>query len=176
MNIQMIFSGGENMDSFLDNLVGKWNLRGKMNDKSLFQNAVGRWVLNGLFLELRFKATQVGKEGNPPYEAIYLIGHDGKTGNYVLNLFDTFGVTSRPVPGIGELKDNTVRFVFTYDNSLFANAFTWHPKQHSWTMLLTSEEGGKTKLFAKKEMTQSKEAKKPLWSKGFFNIRRVNRT
>jgi len=147
------------MDSFLDNLVGKWVLCGKMDDKSLFQNVVGQWVLNGLFLELRFEATQIGKEGNPPYEAIYLIGRDSKTGNYVLNLFDTVGVTSRPVPGIGELKGNTVRFVFTYDNSLFVNAFTWHPKQHSWTMLLTSEEGGKTTLFAKKEMNQSQKQK-----------------
>jgi hypothetical protein len=148
------------MDSFLDNLVGKWNLRGKMDDKTLFQNVVGRWVLNGLLLELRFKATQIGKKGNPPYEAIYLIGRDSKTGDYVLNLFDTFGVTSRPVPGIGELKGHAIHFVFTYDTCSFTNAFTWHPRQHSWTMLLTSEEGGKTTLFAKKEMTQPQKAKK----------------
>ena len=149
------------MDRFLDNLAGKWFLLGKMDGKSLFQNVVGQWVLNGLFLELRFEATQIGKEGNPPYEAIYLIGCDSKTGHYVLNLFDTFGVTSRPVPGIGELKGNTVRFVFTYDNSLFVNAFSWHPRQHSWTMLLTCEEGGKTAIFAKKEMVQSQKTKSP---------------
>ncbi len=142
-----------NMDNFLDNLVGKWNLRGKMSDKTLFQKAVGRWVLNGLFLELRFKATQIGKEGNPPYEAIYLIGCDNKTGEYVLNLFDTFGVTSKPVPGVGKPEGNTVRFVFTHDTGPFMNVFTWYPRQHFWTMLLTSEEEGKTEVFAEKVMT-----------------------
>ena len=143
------------MDSFLSNLVGKWNLRGKMGDKTLFQKVVGRWVLNGLFLELRFNATQIGKEGNPSYEAIYLIGFDNKTEEYVLNLFDTFGVTSRPVPGLGKLEGNTLRFVFTHDIGLFINVFTWRPRQHSWTMLFTSKEEGKTKVFAKKEMTPS---------------------
>jgi hypothetical protein len=147
------------MDRFLDNLVGKWNLRGKMDDKTLFQSVVGRWVLNGLFLELRFKATHIGKEGNPPYEAIYLIGRDNATGDYVLNLFDTFGVTSKPVPGIGGLKGNTVRFVFNYDTSLFINAFTWHPRRRSWTMLLSSEEGEKTIQFASKEMIRPQKAK-----------------
>jgi hypothetical protein len=141
------------MDSFLDNLVGKWNLRGKMGNKTLFQKTVGRWVLNDSFLELRFKAVQIGKEGNPPYEAIYLIGYDDKTENYVLNLFDSFGVTSDPVPGLGKLENNTIRFMFTHGTGLFINAFTWNPKQHSWTMLLTSEERGKTQVFAKKEMT-----------------------
>jgi len=143
------------MDSFLSNLVGKWNLRGKMGDKTLLQKAVGRWVLNGLFLDLRFKAMQIGKEGNPPYEAIYLIGCDNKTGDYVLNLFDTFGVTSRPAPGLGKLEGNTIRFVFTHDTGPFINVFTWNPRQHSWRMLLMSEEEGKTIVFATKEMTRS---------------------
>jgi hypothetical protein len=125
-----------------------------MGDKTLLQKAVGRWVLNGLFLELRFKAIQIGKEGNPPYEAIYLIGCDNKTGDYALNLFDTFGVTSRPVPGLGKLEGNTIRFIFAYDTGPFINAFTWHARQHSWTMLLTSEEEGNTEVFAKKEMTR----------------------
>ncbi len=143
------------MDNFLSNLVGKWDLYGKMGDKTLFQKAIGRWVLNDLFLELSFRAVQIGKQGNPPYEAIYLIGHDKKSGDYVLNLFDTFGVTSKPVPGVGKLRGNTVNFVFSHDSGPFMNVFTWHPKKHSWTMLLASEEKGKTKVFAEKEMTPS---------------------
>lgn len=152
----------EIMDSFLSNLVGKWNLHGKMGDKALFQNVVGRWVLNGLFLELRFKATHVGKEGNPPYEAIYLISRNDKTGDYVLNLFDTFGAGAEPVPAIGKLHDNAIRFVFAYDAGPFTNEFTWHPRQRSWTMLLASEEKGKTAVFAKKEMVHSQKAKRRL--------------
>jgi hypothetical protein len=143
------------MDSYLDNFVGKWNLRGEMGDKTLLQKAAGRYVLDGLFLELRFKAIQVGKEGNPTYEAIYLIGRDGKTGDYVLNLFDTFGVTSKPVAGIGKREGNSIRFVLNHGASLFINVFRWYPRKRSWTMLLMSKEKEKTEVFAKKEMTPS---------------------
>jgi hypothetical protein len=34
--------GEDPMDEFLDNMVGEWNLRGKMGDVTLFQKAVGR--------------------------------------------------------------------------------------------------------------------------------------
>jgi hypothetical protein len=64
------------LDEFLNRLTGSWSLIGVMGDKKLFQEAVGRWVLNGLFVELRFRAIRVGEGGNPPYEAIYLIGFD----------------------------------------------------------------------------------------------------
>ena len=103
------------MDEFLNRLTGSWSLIGAMGDKKLFQKAVGRWVLNGLFIELRFRAIRIGEGGNPPYEAIYLIGYDSKLENYVLHLFDTFGVTSNPVTGKGKRSGNTIRFEFSYD-------------------------------------------------------------
>jgi len=141
------------LDRFLDRLVGSWNLTGVMGDKKLFQKAVGRWVLKGLFIELRFHATRIGESGNPPYEALYLIGYDSKLKNYVLHLFDTFGVTSNPVAGIGKRSSNTVRFEFSYGSGPFINTFTWHPKRRTWTMTLVSLAEGKTETFARKEMT-----------------------
>jgi hypothetical protein len=142
------------VDEFLNKLVGAWNLRGMMGDTKLFQEAVGRWVLKGLFIELRFHAVRIGESGNPPYEAIYLIGYDSKLDNYVLHLFDTFGVTSNPVAGIGKRNGNTIRFEFAYNSGPFTNVFTWHPKKLMWTMKLTSAAEGKTQAFAQKEMTR----------------------
>jgi len=46
-----------------------------------------------LFVEMRFTPVRIGEEGNPDYEALYLVGYDKKTTEYVLHLFDTFGVT-----------------------------------------------------------------------------------
>lgn len=57
--------GGKTMDSYLNNLVGRWNLRGTMGDKILHQRVTGRWVLDNLFLELRFKSIQIERKGNP---------------------------------------------------------------------------------------------------------------
>jgi hypothetical protein len=144
------------LDEFLSRLTGGWSLVGVMGDKKLFQKAVGRWVLNGLFIELRFRAIRIGEGGNPPYEAIYLIGYDSKLKNYVLHLFDTFGVTSNPVAGIGKRNGNSIRFEFSYDSGPFINTFTWHPKRRAWTMTLVSLIEGKTETFARKEMTPSK--------------------
>lgn len=144
------------MDKFLDRLVGSWSLTGVMGDKKLFQKVVGRWVLKELLIELRFRAIKIGEGGNPPYEALYLIGFDSQLENYVLHLFDTFAVTSNPVAGIGKRSGNTIRFEFSYDSGPFINTFTWHPKRRAWTMTLISLIEGKTETFARKEMTQSK--------------------
>jgi hypothetical protein len=143
------------LDKFLNKLVGSWSLTGVMGDKRLFQRAVGRWVLKELFVELRFRAIRIGEGGNPPYEALYLIGFDNRLENYVLHLFDTFGVTSNPVAGIGKRRCNTIRFEFSYDSGPFINTFTWHPKRRAWTMTLVSLTEGKTDTFARKEMTQT---------------------
>src|SRR5207249_8034184 len=99
----------QTLDDLLNNLIGRWSLTGKMGDTALYQEVNAKWVLRELFVEMRFSSVRVAEGGNPDYEALYLIGHDEKTTEYVLHLFDTFGVTSKPVPGIGTRKDNTVR-------------------------------------------------------------------
>ncbi len=73
-----------------------------MGDVALYQEVNTKWVLRELFVEMRFSPVKAGEGGNPDYEALYLIGHDKKTGEYVLHLFDTFGVTSKPVPGMSD--------------------------------------------------------------------------
>ena len=119
----------------------------------MLQKALGRWTLQGLFVELRFQAVRVVEGGNPSYEALYLLGYARKAGKYVLHLFDTFGVTSRHVPGIGARDRNRIRFEFAYDAGRFVHEFTWHPERRTWTLVPTYEADGATGVFAKKEMT-----------------------
>ena len=95
------------MDDLLNKLIGRWSLTGKMGDTALYQEVNTKWALQDLFVEMRLSPIRVGESGNPDYEALYLVGHDKKTSKYVLHLFDTFGVTSKPVPGIGVRKDNS---------------------------------------------------------------------
>jgi hypothetical protein len=97
------------LDDLLNNLVGRWSLTGKMGDTSLYQEVNAKCGLRELIVEMRFSPLRIGEGGNPDYEALYLVGYDKKTGEYVLHLFDTFGVSSKPVPGIGTRKDNSVR-------------------------------------------------------------------
>jgi len=142
------------LDDLLNNLVGRWSLTGKMGDTSLYQEVEARWVLRELFVEMRFTPVRIGEEGNPDYEALYLVGYDKKTTEYVLHLFDTFGVTSKPVPGIGTRKDNSVRFKFDYTVGRWFNTFTWDPGQKSWKNVITYEQkDGSEGTFAVKDLT-----------------------
>ena len=141
------------MDDLLNNLVGRWSLTGKMGDTALYQEVNAKWALRELFVEMRFSPLRVGEGGNPDYEALYLIGYDKKTGEYVLHLFDTFGVTSKPVPEIGVRKDNSVRFKFDYTVGPWFNTFTWDPAQRSWKNMITYErKDGSEGSFAVKEL------------------------
>ena len=129
-------------------------MTGKMGDVALYQKVHAKWALRELFLEMRFSPLRVGEGGNPDYESLYLIGYDKKTDEYVLHLFDTFGVTSKPVPGVGTRKDNSVRVKFDYTVGPWFNTFTWDPVPRSWRNMITYErKDGSEGTFAVKELT-----------------------
>jgi hypothetical protein len=141
------------LEDFLRNLVGRWSLTGKMGDTALYQEVNAKWILRETFLEVRCRPVRPGEGGNPDYEALYLIGYDKKTGEYILHLFDTFGVTSKPVPGIGQRKDNTIRFRLDYEVGPWFNTFTWDPGQKTWKNIITYEQkDGLKGTFAEKEL------------------------
>lgn len=141
------------LDDLLNKLVGHWSLTGKMGDTSLYQTVVSKWILRETFIKMSCTPIRVSEGGNPDYEALYLIGHDKKTQEYILHLFDTFGVTSKPIPGIGQRKDNTIQFKFDYEVGPWFNAFTWNPEKKSWTNTITYEhKDGKKGTFAMKEL------------------------
>ena len=140
------------MDDLLDKLVGRWKLQGKMGDSALYQSVTANWVLRGSYLEVLFKPVRVGENGNPDYEAMYLIGHDKKTNEYILHLFDTYPVSSKPVPGIGVRQDNSIHFKFNYNVGPWLNVFTWMPESGSWKNTITYEKDGKKAMFAEKEL------------------------
>lgn len=141
------------LDDLLSKLVGRWSLTGKMGDTSLYQKVDARWILRETIVEMRCTPARVGEGGNPDYEALYLIGYDKKTHEYILHLFDTFGVTSKPIPGTGQRKDNTIRFRFDYDVGPWFNEFTWNPEKKSWKNTITYEQkDGLKGAFAEKEL------------------------
>lgn len=141
------------MDELLDRLVGRWSLRGRMGHAELHQEVKARWILKGLFVEMRFESVRIGEGGNPDYEAVYLMGRDEARDAYVLHLFDTAGVSARPVPGIGIREGDSIRFRFDYDGGPWFNTFTWLPARGSWKNVITHDEGGRTVTFAEKELT-----------------------
>ncbi len=128
-----------------------------MGEVALHQEVTARWVLRELFVEMHFESVRVGEDGNPDHEAVYLIGRDEKRDEYVLNLFDTAGVSAKPVPGVGIREGNSIRFRFDYDGGPWVNTFTWHPADGTWRHVITYEQNGKHVTFAEKELVARNE-------------------
>jgi hypothetical protein len=141
------------VDDLLNHFIGRWTLEGKMGDVDLHQDVSAEWVLKGLLLQIRFTSVKIGVGGNPDYDALYLVGRDEKTNQYVLHLFDTFGISSRPVAGIGTRKENSISFRFDYDSGPWFNTFSWAPGTGRWSNKITYEKDGKELTFAVKELT-----------------------
>lgn len=134
------------MDPFLDGLVGRWLLTGQMGQTELKQEVEARWVLGETFVEMRFS------QAEPPYEALYLLGKDPKSGRYVFHLFDSFGVSDEYRFGTGDLDGDRIPFSFLYTSGLFHNTLT-HCAD-GWTWTLEYEADGGRRNFAVKRMVR----------------------
>ena len=137
---------------FLNLLIGKWELTGQMGNTPLQQAVTAQWTLDHRFVELHFTSTIPSSDGQPPYQAIYFIGHDEKDNTYVMHLLDTFGASYSRAIGLGKRDGNTIPFVFQYTEDPFVNRFTWEADTQSWTFELTHKQDGQIHVFATKHM------------------------
>lgn len=142
-------------DAFLDKLTGSWFLTGSMGSTELRQKVVARWVIQGQFLEVHCLEEGSTYQDRPFYEAIYILGYDGQSGEYSMHLFDTFGEGYARTIGVGRRHKHSVEFLFEYPNGLFSNTFTWDRETDTWEMLLRQKEpSGEWKIFATKKLAR----------------------
>ena len=140
-------------DDLLGRLVGSWTLTGTMGTTELRQRVDARWVIQGRFLQVHFLQEGPAGKDLPAYEAIYMIGHDSTSGQYVMHLCDTFGARYSRTTGIGTRRGDSVEFLFEYPNGMFSNTFTWDRGTEQWEMLLRQkDEAGEWKIFATKTL------------------------
>ena len=141
---------------YLNRLVGRWLLTGKMGEVAIRQDVSCDWTVGSTFLRMYFKSTT--SEDNPAsdYEAVYHLGFNEDEQLYVMHLLDTTEVPTECVMGVGRREGNSIPFVFKYGQTEFTNTFTWQPEQDGWRFRQTYVEDGETKVFAEKEMTRPK--------------------
>jgi hypothetical protein len=142
----------DDSQAFLSRMVGSWDLTGEMGNVPLRQEVEARWVLGNRYVEMRCRSVLPSDPGMQPYEAIYLIGHHAASAQYVLHLFDTFGVALHPVPGIGVQEGNSIPFIFAYDQGPFLNRFTWDSEMDTWEHELVDQSEESPRLFARKRL------------------------
>lgn len=132
-------------DSFLDNLVGHWEIARKIRDRTEKNTLDADWVLQHRFVRLHMKDV-----ADPPkYEAMVMVGYDPARQRYVAHWTDNWGAQYSGV-GYGKRAGNSIELDFASDDGgHFYNTFTWQPESRSWRMLLESAgKDGARKFFA----------------------------
>jgi uncharacterized protein DUF1579 len=131
-------------DSFLENLVGNWQVSRRIRGTVVRNTLKAEWVLQHTFVQLDMRDA-----ADPPqYEARVLIGYDAVAQRYVAHWCDSFGAQYSSV-GYGKRDGNVIDFVFSYPDGPFHNRFSWDPARNAWTFLMEAEgKDGKRTFFA----------------------------
>jgi len=120
-------------DSLLDNMVGSWNLTGKVLGRRADHVVEAEWVLNHQFLRIHEKDRNSAANVTVPYEAMIMIGYDNTSERYVVHWTDIYGGRFSETLGYGARVGNEIRLVFEYPDGPFHTTFHWFPETHQWT-------------------------------------------
>jgi hypothetical protein len=135
-------------DNVLDNLQGKWALKGAIAGHPGDAELEATWVLNHQFLKLHEKGT-TPIPGRPLYEAEVYVGYDNASERYVAHWIDIYGGRFSETIGYGVRTGNSIKFTFEYPDGPFRNTFTWIPESKSWRFLLEQKnDAGKWGVFS----------------------------
>jgi hypothetical protein len=135
-------------DDLLDNLQGRWTLKGTITGHPGDAELDTAWVLNHQFLKIHEKGISM-IPGRPPYEAEIYIGYDNASERYVAHWIDIYGGRFSETLGYGTRSGNSIKFIFEYPDGPFHNTFTWSPESKTWRFLLEQRnDAGKWGVFA----------------------------
>jgi len=132
-------------DSFLDGLVGDWQVDRVMKNRAAQNTVQAEWVLNHQFLRLHYLDVATP----PKYEAMVFIGYDNAGTHYVVHWIDVFGGHFCQTIGSGKRDGNAILVTFDYPEGQFQNTFTFDSKEATWTSLMRQKDKtGKWKQFS----------------------------
>jgi Protein of unknown function (DUF1579) len=136
-------------DSLLDNMVGTWNLTGKILGRNADHLVEVEWVLNHQFLLVHEKDQNSAANVTVPYEAMIMIGYDNTSERYVVHWNDVYGGRFSETLGYGTQAENAIRLIFEYPDGPFHTTFRWLPDSHQWHWRMhTRDKTGKWTDFA----------------------------
>jgi hypothetical protein len=136
-------------DPLVDELVGEWNVTGKIAGQDVRHYCSAEWVLNHQFLRIYFKdvsETPESSREHAPYEAYVFLGYDNTNKRYVMHWMDIFGARFSETLGFGKRNESrSIKFVFEdkEDGSMLHNTLC-HNEDKTWNMLIEqkNENGG----------------------------------
>jgi hypothetical protein len=141
-------------DQLLDNMIGTWNLTGKILGRTANHSVQAEWVLNHQFLRIHEKDQNSTENVTVPYEAMIMIGHDNASERYVVHWTDVYGGRFSETLGYGTQAGTEIHVVFEYPDGPFHTTFHWLPETRQWTWRMqTRDKAGKWVDFADLTLT-----------------------
>lgn len=123
-------------DPFLNQLTGQWILRGNIDNQETTHDVTATWILNNLYLCITEVSREKDKDGKPLYEALVLLGRDGKSGDYQCLWLDITGGGGLNAQSIGlAIKEgNSIPFLFRDPSGKvsFRNTFVFEQGTSAW--------------------------------------------
>jgi hypothetical protein len=146
-------------DSLLNKLIGKWTLKGSIEERETTHDVNAERVLNGQYVQLKEVSREKDEKGNPSYTAIvYLTWLKAKNEYECLWLDNTSNAgLSNGITGRAKPNGDKIEFVFKYSDTLqFHTAFLYDRNADTWQWFMDEDNNGKLQPFARMKMTRNK--------------------
>ncbi len=138
-------------ESFLDQLVGTWDMDGRMGDKPVHYIAIGERVMNNGWIDFHM---QDRNEGASAYEAHVFLSADDAKHDFIAHWLDRFGAAGARVVGTGTREGHVLHLIFPYAEGAFRNTWTLDPAKDEWTLLIEAQAGNGWRQFASYQLHQ----------------------
>jgi hypothetical protein len=141
-------------DELLDQMIGSWNLTGKIVGKIANHSVEAGWVLDHQFLRIHEVDARSAPEG-VKYEAMVFVGYDNASERYVVHWLDVYGGRFSETLGYGRRSGDSFEFVFEYPDGPFHTTFSWNPETKRWQWKMrTKDKVGKWVEFGDMSLTR----------------------
>jgi hypothetical protein len=141
-------------DELLDQMIGSWNLTGKIMGQIANHSVEAGWILNHQFLRIHEVDAGSAPEG-VKYEAMVFVGYDNASERYVVHWLDVYGGRFSETLGYGRRSGDGIEFVFEYPDGPFHTTFSWNPETKTWQWKMrTKDKVGKWIEFSDMSLTR----------------------
>ena len=144
-------------DLLLNNLVGKWLLKGTIDTKKTTHDVNIAWVLQHQYLRITEVSREKDSLGRPEYTAIVYLTWEERIKEYSCLWLDNTGNSglSAAVVGHAAFNGNKIELIFNSpDGSDFHTTFAFEPKSTTWQWTMDGESDGKLVPFAHVQLSK----------------------
>jgi len=141
----------------LEQLVGRWILKGTIARQSVVHDVQGDWVLAHKYVRIHEISRSKGVDGRPEYEAMVFITWNNSSQQYSCAWLDVTGGLTIESIGVASPEENEFPFIFKNEKGdvTLTNVFVYNPKDHSWEWRIDNVEKGVPKEFARVRLIRS---------------------